>query len=202
MTRTTKIHLIVEGQGDAQAVPLLARRLLVEHGLHHVQTTSPQISGGLDKARKRFGDYLRYGLKNECPILWVLDCDDKVDGQQGCPVAHARELHNLVEQQGLEAMPDIEFAFFVREFESLFLAEQLALKTYYGLPPDKAIPEGASRRRDAKGEISKLLPKSSAYKETVDQAKLAARLDLAICRTVSRDSIHFESALLRLCADR
>ena len=48
MTRTTKIHLIVEGQGDAQAVPLLARRLLVEHGLHHVQTTSPQISGGLD----------------------------------------------------------------------------------------------------------------------------------------------------------
>ena len=99
-------------------------------------------------------------------------------------------------------MPDIEFAFFVREFESLFLAEQLALTTYYGLPPDKAIPEGASRRRDAKGEISKLLPKSSAYKETVDQAKLAARLDLAICRTVSRDFIHFESALLRLCADR
>ena len=201
MSRIAKIHLIVEGQGDAQAVPLLVRRLLAEHGLHHVQTTSPQISGGLDKARKRFVDYLRYGLKNECPILWVLDCDDKVDGQHGCPVAHARDLHNLVAQLSLETMPAIEFALFSREFESLFLAEQQALKSYYGLAPDKAIPEGASRRRDAKGEISRLLPKSSAYKETVDQAKLASRLYLAICRDVSRDFVHFESALLRLCAD-
>lgn len=202
MMRTTRVHLIVEGQGDAQAAPLLARRLLDEHGLHHVQTASPKISGGLDKSRKRFGDYLRYGIKNGCPILWVLDCDDKTSGQHGCPVEHARELHGLVAQQGLAAMPVIEFAFFVREFESLFLAEQNALRAYYGLPPDKAIPDGASRRRDAKGEISKLLPKSSAYKETIDQAKLVARLDLTICRAVSRDFRHFEAALLRLCSDR
>lgn len=197
----SKIHLIVEGHGDAQAVPLLVRRLLEDHGLHQIQLTTPQISGGLDKTRKRLGDYLRYGLKNQCPILWVLDCDDKADGQPGCPVRHAESLRTLVEKEQISAPQRVEFAFFVREFESLFLVEQQALRDYYRLPPSTNIPDTSHLRRDAKGEISRLLPKSNAYKETMDQARITARLDLATCRNKSRDFRHFEAVLLRLCCD-
>lgn len=50
-----------------------------------------------------------------------------------------------------------------------------------------------------KAKSAECSPKGRAYKETIDQAKIAARLDLEICRRHSRDFRHFESALKRLC---
>lgn len=193
-----KIHLIVEGHGDKEAIPVLARRLLDDHEMHDVSVTSPQMSGDLGKSIKRFDDFIRYALKNQCPILWVLDCDDKQNGQRGCPVNHAKQFRRMLEELG-EIRQPVEFAFFVHEFESLFLAEQQALKAYYKIPRDRPFPAGISEKRDAKGEISRMLPKGRTYKETIDQAKIAARLDLEICRRHSRDFRHFESALKRLC---
>lgn len=193
------LHLIVEGEGDAVALPVLVRRILNEHGLHQIQLTRPQVSGGLPKVVKRLGDFLGYGLKNDCPILWVLDCDDKVGGLVGCPVRHVQNLRSAIKDLGLHQRHSIEFAFFSKEFESLFLAEQQALRDFYNLPASVNIDAAAAARRDAKGEISNLLGKARRYKESIDQAKIAARLNLATCRAVSRDYRHLETSLLRLC---
>lgn len=193
-----KLHLIVEGDGDADAMPLLVNRILHQHEIFHVSLTKLQISGDVNKSRKRFGDYLRYALKNQCPILWILDCDDK---QVGCPVKHVAHFRTAIQSMHIQGAQPIEFAFFVQEFESLFLAEEDALRDYYQLPLDFKIDSNAAARRDAKGEIAKLLPKTRCYKETIDQAKIAQRLDLTTCKRVSRDYRHFESALLRLCAN-
>jgi len=195
----SKLHLIVEGEGDAQAVPVLARKILSAHALDHVQLTQPQISGDIHKVSKRLGDFIGYGLKNACPILWVLDCDDKADGTVGCPVRHVARLRTAISQLPIELNQTVEFAFFTKEFESLFLAEQQALKDFYRLPVNLEIDAGAALRRNAKGEIGKLLGRDRGYKESIDQAKLAARLDLSTCRAVSRDYRHFEDAILRLC---
>jgi len=195
----SKLHLIVEGEGDAHALPVLVRNILNAHALHHIQLTRPQISGDIHKVIKRLGDYLAYGFKNACPVLWVLDCDDKISDIAGCPVQHVRNLRSQIAQQGIHQRQPVEFAFFTKEFESLFLAEQQALKDFYRLPLGLEIDTGAALRRDAKGEISKLLGKDRGYKETTDQARIAHRLDLEICREVSRDFRHFESAILRLC---
>ena len=195
----SKLHLIVEGEGDVQAVPILVRNILIAHELNHVQLTHPQISGDIHKATKRLGDFIGYGLKNACPILWVLDCDDKADGTVGCPVRHVTNLRAAIKQLPIHLNQTVEFAFFTKEFESLFLAEQQALKDFYGLPASLKIDAGAALRRNAKGEIGKLLGKDRGYKESIDQAKLAARLDLGTCRAVSRDYRHFEDAILRLC---
>lgn len=138
----SRLHLIVEGEGDAQAVPVLVRKILSAHALDHVQLTRPQISGDIHKVFKRLADFVGYGLKNACPILWVLDCDDKADGTVGCPKRHVANLRAAIEQ---------------------------------------------------------LLGKDRGYKESIDQAKLAARLDLSTCRAISRDYRHFEDAVLRLC---
>ena len=195
----SKLHLIVEGDGDRLALPVLVRKILEVHALHHIQLTPPQISGDIRKVFKRLGDFMAYGLKNACPILWVLDCDDKMDDVVGCPVRHVTNLRAAIEDQGIHQPQPVEFAFFTKEFESLFLAEQRAIKDYYHLPGTLQIDAGAALRRDAKGEISKLLGKERGYKETIDQAKLAARLDLPTCRAVSRDFRHLEDAILRLC---
>lgn len=196
----SKLHLIVEGDGDKLALPVLVRKILNANALDHIQLTQPQISGDIRKVFKRLGDFMGYGLKNACPILWVLDCDDKLDGVAGCPVRHVKNLRAAMVQQAIHQSQPVEFAFFTKEFEALFLAEQNALKDFYRLPGTLAIDAGAVLRRDAKGEISKLLDKSRAYKETTDQAKIAYRLDLARCREVSRDYRHLEDAVLRLCA--
>lgn len=193
-----KLHLIVEGDGDADAMPLLVKRILHHHELFHVSLTRPQISGDVNKSRKRFDDYLNYALKNQCPILWILDCDDK---QIGCPVKHVAHFQTAMQSMHIQGAQPIEFAFFVQEFESLFLAEEDALRGYYQLPLDLKIDPNTATRRDAKGEIAKLLPKTRGYKETIDQAKIAQRLDLTTCARVSRDYRHFESALLRLCTN-
>ncbi len=195
----SKLHLIVEGEGDALALQVLVRRILSDNALDHIQLTRPQISGDIRKVFKRLRDFMGYGLKNACPILWVLDCDDKIDDVVGCPVRHVANLRTTLVQQQIHQSQPVEFAFFTKEFESLFLAEQRAIKDYYGLPDTLEINPGATLRRDAKGEISKLLGKDRGYKETIDQAKLAARLDLPTCRAVSRDYRHFEDAILRLC---
>jgi len=195
-----KLHLIVEGEGDREAVPVLIRKILSAKKLHHIQLTSPQISGDVGKAFKRLSDFLVYGYKNGCPILWILDCDDKNNGKPGCPVNHVKNLQAEINKLKIHTPYPVEFSFFVKEFESLYLAERKALIDYYNLPNNIYIDPGASLRRDAKGEISKLLGKDKGYKETTDQAKIAARLDLDECRRVSRDYQHLESAVLRLCS--
>jgi hypothetical protein len=198
----SKLHLIVEGKGDSEAVPLLVRNILSANSLDHIQLTKPQISGDIRKVSKRLTDFLTYGLKNECPILWVLDCDDKTDGTAGCAVNHVANLRDAMASAKIHQSHPVEFAFFTKEFESLFLAEQKALRNFYGLSATVEIDVGAALRRDAKGEIGKLLGKSRGYKESIDQAKIAARLDLATCRAVSRDYRHFEDAVLRLCTNQ
>lgn len=192
-----KLHLIVEGDGDAEAVPILIRKILAKYELFHILLTKPQISGDVNKSRKRFDDFFLYALKNQCPILWVLDCDDK---EVGCPVEHVNHFATKMNSLYLPNKQPLEFAFFVQEFESLFLAEADALKTYYDLADDCMIDPNAAKRRDAKGEIAKLLPKNRGYKETIDQAKITDRLNLATCNLVSRDYRHLESAVLRLCS--
>lgn len=59
-----RLHLVVEGAGDAAAIPLLVNKILHRHKIFHVHLTSPQISGDVNKSRKRFEDYVRYALKN------------------------------------------------------------------------------------------------------------------------------------------
>ncbi len=195
-TSSQKLHLIVEGEGDATALPILVRKILEKHQLFNVALTSPQISGDVNKSRKRFADFFRYALKNKCPVLWILDCDDK---EIGCPVEHVSYFRGQLQSTSFAGAQPIEFAFFVQEFEALFLIEQKALRDFYQLSTDIPIDPAAASRRDAKGEIARLLPKDRGYKETIDQAKITHRLNLETCAQVSRDFRHLESAILRLC---
>lgn len=188
-----RILPIVEGDGDLKAVPVLLRKLVEFHGLHETQILAPHKRGELPKLAARFEDYFRMALKENAGILLVLDFDcDYCD----CPFQEAEKLY----QRAKDIRRDWPFkiAFLAKEFEGLFLVEKQAAAKVLGLSPDTAFPDNPETIRDAKGWLSKALPKGSAYKPTVHQAKITSQLDFEKLRETSQNFRHLENALLYL----
>lgn len=182
---------IVEGPGDLAAVPLLLRRLLHEkHQRYDVEIARPYRYGDVQKVSKNLDRFLLVAAKENAPILWTFDCDD------GCALDWVKEFEKRI-PKGLQV--PVRFAFFVREYECIFLAEKHCL-AQIGIRSNADIPEDPETVRGAKGAISRLMPPGTAYKETVHQERLTAHLDLDVAREKSRSVRHLESALLDLIA--
>lgn len=188
-----RILPIVEGHGDLKAVPPLLRALLNHHELYDVQVLAPHKRGELPKITARFDDYFKIALKEEAAILWVLDfdCADCI-----CPVTEATKLYERANM--LRPGWPFKLAFVVKEFESLFLAEVAAAKHVLGIDEALTFPLNPEGIRDAKGWLSRALPKGVAYKETVHQEKIAAQLDFHVLRARSDSFEHLERSLLYL----
>lgn len=188
-----RILPIVEGDGDLKAVPLLLRNLLTFHGLHETQILPPHKRSELPKVVAGFDNYFRMALKENAAILLVLDFDCEYCD---CPVMEAEKLYRHA--QAIRSDWPFKIAFLVKEFESLFLAEAQAATNVLALPPDIEFPDKPETIRDAKGWLSKALPKGSTYKPTVHQAKITAHLNFEKLRETSSDFQHLENALLHL----
>jgi len=180
---------IVEGAGDVSAVPVLLRRLLAHHNLHSIEVLRPYRFGEVTKVAKNFRRYVLTAAKEGAPILWTIDCDD------GCAVEWVRTLE---EQIPAELSVPIAFAFFVKEYESLFLAEKKCLISQLGVPANATFPQDPESIRGAKQYISSLTPNGVAYKETVHQARLTGHLDIDEARRTSRSFRHLEKVLIEL----
>lgn len=181
---------VVEGPGDVQSVPELIRRVLHVNEIYQVTLLRPYRSGDIYAVRKRFQNLLRSLAKERARILWVLDCDD------GCPVEYVAELRPLIPTD--LAKVRLRFAFIVREYESMFLANPEVTRRLLRISSDKAFPNAPEALRGAKEWISKNMPAGKAYKETVDQIRLTSSLNLDALRKNSPSFRHFERALLSL----
>lgn len=185
---------IVEGDGDIAAVPELIRRVAFENGNYDVQIGRPHKRGDLPKVLGRFDDFLLTALLEQSPVLWVLDydCHDCVDQRK-----HTRELGKRASVLA-GGMP-VEFVFMVKEFETLFLADEATTRGVFpDIPAHLQFPSNPEGIRDAKGWLSAARPKGSAYKATSHQKRLTAQLNLATLRQASDSFRRFESAVLRL----
>lgn len=188
-----RILPIVEGDGDLKAVPLLLRNLLAFHGLNETQVLPPHKRGELPKVAAGFDNYFRMALKENAAIILVLDFDcDYCD----CPFLEAEKLYQHA--QSIRINWPFKIAFLVKEFECLFLAETQAATNVLSLHPGTEFPNTPEIIRDAKGWLSKALPKGSTYKPTVHQAKITAHLNFDKLRETSSDFRHLENALLHL----
>lgn len=190
-----KLLLIVEGHGDQDAVRLLARRVLHElHGRYDVELLAPQRRGEWPKVKQEFQRFYLSARLESAPILWALDfdCADCLDPEQ-------ERVWGLDQARSLDSTGLIDFVFFVKEFESLFLWEKSPLEQGFGEPmAEKLLPADPEGIRDAKGFVSGLLPKGRAYKPTTDQARIAQRLDLHLLVEKSPSFQRFEQALRNL----
>lgn len=192
-----KLLPIVEGDGDVKAVPVLIRRILQAHGIYDVELHPAQKRNDYSKLSDTvFDNYFLTALKWEAPILWVLDFDCR---ECVCVKNAAQRLYERASKLNVNAANLFKVAFVQKEFEALFVAEQNAVKAVFSIDAFET-PENVNELRDAKGCISKALPKGRAYKETVHQEKIAAQLDLETLREVSADFRHLEQSVLHLVA--
>ncbi len=192
----TTVLPIVEGEGDLLAVPMLVRRIAQAHGRHDVTVIRPHLRGDMPTVDGQFERVLGAALLEHCPVLWVLDydcstCNDLARDETRWRKRGARQTGNN----------RLEFAFMVKEFETLFLAdEKTARKVFPDIPSHLAFPDHPESIRDAKGWLKQARPKGQTYKPTVHQAKLTAQIDLKHLRRASPSFQRFEEAVLRLIA--
>lgn len=189
-----RLLIIVEGAGDVRAVPLLVRRILEARGIYDVTLLPTQRRGEFPSVAKHFDTFFLAATKEKAPILWVMDFDSK---GYDCPYTEADRLLNRAQ----ELHPDwpVKIAFIIKEYECLFLHDEQATRTIFtDIPQTAEFPQTPEQIRGAKERLSEMRPRGKAYKETVHQEKITARLNLDLLRERSKDFVHMERAILHL----
>jgi hypothetical protein len=181
---------IVEGPGDLSAVPAFLRRILEHHNRYDVTILRPHVRGDFHRVRRDFANYVRVAIKEQVPILWIMDCDDD------CPINRVAELRLAL--GGMYCPVPIRFALLVREFESMFLHDPEGCRSILPIPAGVIFPAEPESIRGAKEWLTRCLPSGQAYKPSVHQTKLVAAANLEHLRARSRSFRHLESALLSI----
>lgn len=175
-----KIVAVVEGHGEVTAVPVLLRRLLAEMQRWEIDVEEP-IRRTASELRTKEGVEVAVKLaqmRGASALLSLFDDED------GCPVQTAAETRSWAEPVA-GSLP-LEVAIAYREYETWFLAGLESLRGKCEIAHDAEAPSARETQRDAKSALEAFMPKDRAYKETQDQVKLTANLDLKLVHARSR----------------
>lgn len=172
-----KWGLIVEGQGDERAAPIVLRRII-----GHFAPT--RVVGAIEPLRvsrgklvkepelKRAVELVSRRVGPAGPLIILFDADDD------CPATLAPKLLSWA----CEARADRPIAVILamREFEAWFLGAAASLRDVRGLPADLAPPPNPEGIRGAKQWLGRQMP--DGYSETLEQVELARKFDLDVAR--------------------
>lgn len=160
---------IVEGPGDVAAVPELLRRVLSERlDRHDIGVLKPKMGKGKGGLIKRFENLIGYAeLTEGCAgILVLLDADDD------CPMELGIELASRARATAVEIPTVVVSA--KREYESWFLAS------------DENFQGDAEEYSGAKRWLNRRVAAGLTYKETKDQVRFSATMDMDAAFEASR----------------
>jgi Domain of unknown function (DUF4276) len=208
-----RLVLFVEGEGEADAAPMLVKRLLAEQGAWDslFLDDKPFRVGGANKLVKAdFCEWRRLlaaSLKRRDigGVLLILDGDIKKSWKGAfCAADVARSLAVEAVHVGGGKTFSVAVVFARQEYETWLIAgiASLAGKT---LPDGRLIPSHAKppdgdleeRPRDAKGWLRDVI--EGGYKPTIDQASLTDLVDLEVIRARNLRSFQrLESAVSSL----
>jgi hypothetical protein len=170
---------IVEGDGEADAVRVLIRRITERID------PSIEVRVGIVIRRPR-GRLLRLGqlerdielvartIGRDGAVLVLLDADDD------CPAELGRSLLERAQAEHADIAVSVVVA--KREFESWFLAAAESLRGARGLPADLDAPVDPEAVRGAKEWLSARMGGQAKYSPTRHQAAFAAQFDLETAR--------------------
>jgi hypothetical protein len=183
MTMTLTIAPIVEGHGDARAVPILLRRIFAElfHGsfvevLPPIRVPKSKLIKPAEMMRAvSLADLkLREKRAPQRLILVIFDADQ----DPACELAPRLLTNVYAERQDL----DVAVVLAVPEFETWFIAAAESLTTYLDLEGSE-IPDDVDEAGLKKAWLQQHF--RSRYTETIEQPALTARMDLDRCRARS-----------------
>ena len=176
---------VVEGDGDAAALPVLLARILQEkfsrHDVFIAQGKARVVkANGRNNLEKKLDKFLGYAQKKPgCGAILIL-----VDSDADCPVMLAQQLSQRSEQIGVNYPVQIVCAY--RSYESWFLASLDSVKGHFGIPENTTLTDGAEDVPNPKQWISNRMPAGQAYKETIHQVSLSRAIDLELAYRNSR----------------
>ena len=210
-----RLVLLVEGQGDVEAAPLLLKRLLGEYGAFEVVFPDPnpfRVGEYSKISRNEFGEWRRFlqaAAKRKslggCLLLLDGDSRTKVDGEPFCAMRAARRLADEARKVGGGSLFSVAIVFACMEFESWLIAGVKSLAGKQFADGRREIPEVVqqvprdpeSAPRDAKGWFRSVM--NTGYKPTRDQAELTRLVDLNLIRQQRMRSFRrLESAVKEL----
>jgi hypothetical protein len=168
-----RIGIVVEGHGEAQAVPVMVRRLLARQGITQLDIPPPlRLPKGKMLKQAELARAVELMARKTAPdgaLLIVLDAD------ADCPASLGPQLLAWATAARSDRLASVVVA--KHEFEAWFLAAAESLRGQRGLPLDLEPPGDAEAVCDAKGWLGSRMP--NGYSETLDQPALAAVFDLA-----------------------
>ncbi|TBV06841.1 DUF4276 family protein [Stutzerimonas kirkiae] len=169
------IASIVEGDGEVSALPVLLRRLAIEHNSSAIVNPLQPIRVRRDRFLKKEEEFRRQLLlaAAKCGedgwILVVLDADDD------CPKLLGAEIYRRARQHVPHRRLSIVLA--NREFEAWFIAAAQSLDGVRGFSICATEKVEAEAPRNAKGWVKTHMP-GKAYSEVLDQPAFTAKMDL------------------------
>lgn len=169
---------IVEGPGDAAALPHLIRRILERLGLAGIQVLRPLYQKqGKDKlleqgVLERYAERALERAKGDARLLLLVDADEDCAAEQGL------ELRKRLARIAPESAAVVA----VREYENWLLADASALGRAGGFRDGINPPGNPEEVRDAKRWLSDRRTDKHPYRPTLDQARLTELVDVATIR--------------------
>lgn len=190
--------LVVEGDGDLEAVPLLLRRWFPVVGAPGCfPATNPIRCGDLPKIRRpgQLERFVELACSREDGDSVVL----LVDSEDDCPKDVVAELTQRVAEIAERYRKKVGIALMYREYETLFLfgLPELAEKFTHAdwALEDVDFDKDWESVRAAKGQVNRLLGKNYFYKETRDQARMTDALDIEAVTSRCRSALHLDRVL-------
>jgi Domain of unknown function (DUF4276) len=162
--------LIVEGQGDGSALPVLLRMFFGEEGHHRIALGTPIVAKGRTKLLKE-GELERFvtlagQVPGACGVLVVFDAN----GDPACELGPAC----LARARAATHLP-VRVCLAVREFENWIVASAETVFEMEELPLESAEGIGAL-------QVIKEIRAPQKYVKTLHQAGLASSIDLSLAR--------------------
>lgn len=167
-----KFAVIVEGEGDVAAMPVLLRRITTSHSIWGIEVLPPmRLPRGKMVKEPELRRHVELAARRTGPedaILVVLDAD------KDCPAELGPRLHGWA--AGQRADRRVAVVVIPCEFEAWLLAGAIGLAGRRGLPADLQPPARPEHIRDAKGWLAERMARG--YHETRDQEPFTASFDL------------------------
>jgi len=187
------IQPIVEGHSEVEAVPILIRRLLGAAGVHELGVNRPIRRHRSELAKEApLRKSVRLALNQEnCRAILIL-----FDGDDECPREWGPKLQGWAQGEAGEIPCVLVMAW--REYEAWFLAAIESLRGVRGISRTANSHDDPESPRDAKGQLERRMIPNRSYSETIDQAPLTARFDLAQAHKHCRSFRRFVRAFGRL----
>ncbi|MBM4050410.1 MAG: DUF4276 family protein [Planctomycetes bacterium] len=188
------LHLgaIVEGHGEVRAAPILVHRIASEWDPTQTVIVKPVVrspSSWLKKpgALESEVENVVRRLGGMGGVLVLLDCD----WHAGCPKFDGPPWLKRAREARRDVPISVVFAY--REFEAWFIAAAESIRGYCGLPLDLVPDPRPEAIRNAKGWLTRHMPRNRPYAETTDQPALTRAFDMhAARRTDSFDKCYRE----------